>query len=219
MDLTEAIYTTRAMRRLEPDPVPQEVLARLFDAAVRGPSGGNEHRFRFLTVTDAETKGKLGAVYRRCLDEVNNTKYRGIQEALQSAADDPALAQAGRIDSSSRYLAEHLQEAPLLVFAFGKQGGESSVFPALWNFCLAARGEGYGTAITTLLRFARDEVHGILGVPADSEWGMMAMVPCGRPKGKWGLAKRRPAHEVVYEEQWKQEPTWRCDEPAWVPSY
>ena len=52
MDLYEAMYTTRAMRRVKPDPIPDEILGRLFDAAVRGPSGGNRHTFRFLTVTD-----------------------------------------------------------------------------------------------------------------------------------------------------------------------
>ena len=40
MDVYEAIYTTRAMRRLEPDPIPPEVLPRLFDAAIRGPNSG-----------------------------------------------------------------------------------------------------------------------------------------------------------------------------------
>lgn len=219
MELTEAIYTTRAMRRLKPDPVPEDVQVRLFDAAVRGPSGGNEHRFRFVTVTEPATKSVIGDLYRRCLDEVNDTKYRGIQDAIRTAPDDPKLAQAMRIDASSRYLAEHLEEVPLLVFAFGKQGGESSVFPALWNLCLTARGEGYGTAITTLLRFAQDEAHEALGVPEDSVWKMMAMVPCGLPLGRWGLARRRPAHEVVYAEGWDRPPAWRADEPVWTPPY
>ena len=55
MDLYEAMYTTRAMRRVKPDPIPEDVIGRIFDAAVRGPSGGNRHTFRFLTVTDKAT--------------------------------------------------------------------------------------------------------------------------------------------------------------------
>ena len=59
MDVYEAIYTTRAMRRMKPDPVPPELLPKLFDAAVRGPSGGNTQLFRFLTVTDPDMKLSL----------------------------------------------------------------------------------------------------------------------------------------------------------------
>ncbi len=69
MDLYEAMYTTRAMRRVKPDPIPDEILGRLFDAAVRGPSGGNRHTFRFLTVTDKQVMKKIkdpsiGSIYR-----------------------------------------------------------------------------------------------------------------------------------------------------------
>ena len=63
MDLYEAMYTTRAMRRVKPDPIPEETIAKLFDAAVRGPSGGNRHTFRFLTVTDKETMRKIKDIY------------------------------------------------------------------------------------------------------------------------------------------------------------
>ena len=63
MDLYEAMYTTRAMRRVKPDPIPDETLGRLFDAAVRGPSGGNRHTFRFLTVTDKEMMKKIKNIY------------------------------------------------------------------------------------------------------------------------------------------------------------
>ena len=41
MDIFEAINTQRAMRRLKPDPVPDELIWKLLDAAVKAPSGGN----------------------------------------------------------------------------------------------------------------------------------------------------------------------------------
>ena len=64
MDLYEAMYTTRSMRRVKPDPIPEDVIGRIFDAAVRGPSGGNRHTFRFLTVTDKATMAKIKTIYR-----------------------------------------------------------------------------------------------------------------------------------------------------------
>ena len=59
MDVFEAIYTTRAMRRLKPDPIPEELLPKLFDAAIRGPNAGNQQQFRFITVTDPEMKATV----------------------------------------------------------------------------------------------------------------------------------------------------------------
>ena len=44
MDIYEALYTTRSMRRLKPDPIPLDVQARILDAAIRAPSGGNTQR-------------------------------------------------------------------------------------------------------------------------------------------------------------------------------
>ena len=41
MDVREALYTTRAMRRVTPDPIPDDVQARILDAAIRAPTGGN----------------------------------------------------------------------------------------------------------------------------------------------------------------------------------
>ncbi|MGI9598688.1 MAG: nitroreductase family protein, partial [Acidimicrobiales bacterium] len=73
MDVYEAIYTTRAMRRLAPDPIPDEVLRRLFDAAIRGPNSGNEQRFRFMTVEDPGMKSTMQVIYAECLAELHST--------------------------------------------------------------------------------------------------------------------------------------------------
>ena len=50
MDVYEALYTTRAMRRCRPDPIPLDVQQRILDAAVRAPSGGNTQNWRFMLV-------------------------------------------------------------------------------------------------------------------------------------------------------------------------
>ncbi len=54
MDVYEALYTTRAMRRLKPDLVPADVQRRILDAAIRAPTGGNAQSWRFLLVDDPE---------------------------------------------------------------------------------------------------------------------------------------------------------------------
>ena len=61
--------TTRSMRRLKADPVPNELVRRIFEAGVCAPSGGNMQRWRFLVIRDAKSKETVGAYYKRAWDE------------------------------------------------------------------------------------------------------------------------------------------------------
>src|SRR5215212_3196602 len=68
MDVLEAIYTTRAMRRLKPDPIPDDVLRAIMDAAIRAPSGGNQQGWSFVVVRDPELRKGLGDIYRPAIE-------------------------------------------------------------------------------------------------------------------------------------------------------
>src|SRR5438874_7141853 len=58
-DIFEAMSTTRAMRRLKSDPVPDELINKILQAAQWAPSGGNTQRWRFLVIKDPEIKKKV----------------------------------------------------------------------------------------------------------------------------------------------------------------
>jgi nitroreductase len=215
MDITEALYTTRAMRRVTTQPIPEDVIARILDAAVRAPSGGNTQRWRFLLVSQPEIKARVQSLYRVGLDELNRTKYAATMDLIANGdPDDPEVIQAKKTNKSANWLADHLAEVPLLLFAFGKPKGESSIYPALWSVQLAARAEGIGSALTTLLfQYYRAETLAILGAPDDGVWEPFAMLSMGYPTGRWDVAKRQPAHEVVFQEQWGQPVTWSVPTP------
>ena len=68
--LFEAMYTARALRRLKPDPVPQELITKVLDAATMAPSGGNAQNWIFLVVREEAQRRRLAAVYRKASDEV-----------------------------------------------------------------------------------------------------------------------------------------------------
>src|ERR1700758_874024 len=68
IDLFEAIYTARAQRRLRPDPVPEELITRVLDAAIRAPSAGNAQNWHFVVVRDADQRRRVGALYRKASD-------------------------------------------------------------------------------------------------------------------------------------------------------
>jgi nitroreductase len=63
--LFEIMYTCRAMRRLKPDPVPEEILLQLVDAALHGPSGSNAQNWRFVIVRETATKEQMRALWAK----------------------------------------------------------------------------------------------------------------------------------------------------------
>jgi nitroreductase len=217
MDVREALYTTRAMRRVRPDPIPEEVQARILDAAIRAPSGGNSQNWRFLLVDDPAVKARLGPLYRDAIATLWQTFYKDNLDSARSAPDDPESASLLRVQSSAQYLADHFEDVPLYLLGFSRgdpTGG--SIFPAIWSAQLAARAEGVGSALTSVLGiFHGPEALQILGVPADRGWSMACCVSFGYPTGRWRVAPRRPVQQVAYRNQWGNDVGFRVDEPLW----
>ena len=213
MDLFEAMYTARAIRRFKPDPVPDEVITKVLDAAIRAPSGSNEQSWEFIVVKDAEQRKKIGAVYR---------KGGNILMALYANRTKPPHMSQETYDklmASAMYLLDHMADAPVLLLACLKQTppagpppqfppdaaaglknmarmGGSSIYPAVQNIILACRAFGLGTVLTTIHMFYEDEVKAILGLPPEVQ--TYALMPIGYPRGKFGPIKRRPVSEVAY---------------------
>ncbi len=217
MDVYEALYTTRAMRRVRPDPVPLDVQAKILDAAVRAPSGGNTQNWRFLLVDDPGTIGRIGPLYRHAIDQLWKTIYA---DRLAKAAAEPETdesVQMVKVQRSAQWLADHFEEVPLYLFPFARQdktGG--SIYPAIWSAMLAARAEGVGTCLTTVLGlFHGEEALEILGVPADKGWIMAGCISMGYPTGPWGVAARRPVHEVAARNHWDQPLGVEVPDPLW----
>lgn len=217
MDIYEALYTTRAMRRVKPDPIPEAVQARILDAAVRAPSGGNMQNWRFLLLDDQAKKDRIGPLYRDSIDQLYKTIYAPRVAAMEADPDSPESKQMAKIVKSSRWLAENFEQVPLFLFGFAQNdptGG--SIFPAVWNAQLAARAEGVGSSLTSVMGFFHDaEVKEILGVPADKGWLQACCVSFGYPLGRWGVAPRRPAHQVAYRNTWGGSVGFEIDQPLW----
>lgn len=201
-DLFEAIYTTRAMRRLKTDPVPPELIVKVIEAATMGPSGGNRQPWIFVVVREPEMKALVAERYLKAWERYFTPAARAI------VANDPGSPR-GRILRSAKYLAEHVGEAPVLIFgcvrrytdrARAGQPMQSAIYPAIQNLCLAARAYGLGTSITGLHSMYGDEIDARLGVP--NEYANVALIPMGYPKGRWGRPDRKPALSVTFWERW-----------------
>lgn len=144
MDLHEALYTTRAMRRLKPDPIPRDAQERILDAAIRAPTIGEE--WRFVLVDDADVKARLAPLYVQAWEALFAGFGITVEQVLQ------AEGATGRAARSGNHLARHFGEVPLILMGFGQNRDGSGVLPALWSAMLAARAEGIGSTLTGVLQ-------------------------------------------------------------------
>src|ERR1700686_3951125 len=201
-DLFEIMRTTRSMRRLKPDPVPNELIRKILEAGVSAPSGGKMKRWRFLVIRDRKVKEPVGAYYKEAWDEVVAPRYRAGEPAPGTSRE-----RFLRMLDAAQYLADHIHEAP--VWIVPSMGGGtpnrtsgSSIYPAVQNMLLAARALGLGATLTTLYLSFEKEVETALGLPAGVH--SYAILPVGYPMGRFGLVRRIPVADVVYEDRWGQ---------------
>jgi nitroreductase len=218
--LFEAIYTARSLRRFKPDPVPQEVITRLLDAAIRASSGGNTQHWAFIVVRDAEKRRQLGALYRKASD------YMSAVYAQRPKPEHLTQAQYDRFLAGSGYLWDHMADAPVILvpclmkrepparaslpqavqaryadhLANLQRISGSSIYPAIQNIILACRALGLGTVITTNHILYEDEVKALLGMPDNA--ATFALMPIGYPTGKYGPLTRKPVADVTYADAW-----------------
>lgn len=213
MDLNEALYTTRAMRRVSEEPISTDVVAAMLDAAVRAPSGGNSQNWRFLAIEDKSTREGLGPLYRDAFEQLQQTVYKRSWAKAKETGDEATL----KVMRSSAWLAENFETVPLWLFAFSRNDPSgASIYPAVWSSMLAARGLGIGTCLTTILGvFKSAEVFELLGVPDDKGWTLNASISCGHPTGTWGLAARAPVEQVTWWNTWGTELPFPVGGPLW----
>ena len=209
LSVTDALLsTTRAVRkRLDFDkPVPRQIVCDCLELALQAPTGSNRQGWRWIVVTDADTRMALADLYRKGAGAYLEDAYR---EASARGA-----VQDSRVFDSARYLAERLQDAPVHVVpcivadhipadaprrAWG--GLMGSIYHAMWSFQLALRARGLGSVLTTLHLQYEDEAAALLGIPD----GVIqaGLLPVAYTIGTdFKPAKRRPLGEIVHWEKW-----------------
>ena len=201
------LTTTRAVRkRLDlARPVERGVVLECLRIATQAPSGGNRQRWRWVVVRDGPKKKAIADLYERAYDA-----YIAPQLALL----DPDDRASVRMVESSRYLADHMAEVPLLVIPCVLDRLEpgagttevasyyGGILPAVWSFQLALRSRGLGSAWTTLHLDYEREVGELLDIPETVT--QVALLPVAYYRGEgFGPAPRRPIEEITYLDGWK----------------
>lgn len=208
----ELLTTTRAVRRrldLE-RAVPLEVVRECIELAVQAPSGSNRQGWHWVVVTEAAKRRALGELYRRAFERYAAS---GHFPGNQLSGDAEADAGRQRIARSAQYLADRMGEVPTLVIpcltgrvdnvpSAHSAGHWSSLFPAVWSFCLAARSRGLGTAWTTLHLSYEREAAEILGIPYDTI-SQGALLPVAYTLGTdFKPAPRGELDRIVHVDAW-----------------
>jgi nitroreductase len=226
----DVMRTMRAMRRLAPDPVPDELLERLVEAATWAPSGSNAQEYHFVVVTDRDQMARLAPLWRRCLHAYEASIATVTPSTMDQAAYD-------RLIATIRHQAEHFEDTPAAIvpcYSYGRvtrrvspraaveglrrlgarNGVEfalrgqrqsavaeaSSVYPGVQNMLLAARALGLAANLTTWHLFLEREVKQVLGIPRGIN--TYAIVPVGWPLGRFGPVSRRPGAEAIHRDRW-----------------
>ena len=203
-DVFDIIHTTRAMRRLKPDPVPDDLIRKILEAGVCAANGGNYQRWRFMVVKDIATKKAVQVWYKKAFDEVVGPRYA-------NSPPPPGVAKEkyARQHHAVEYLTEHFHEAPVWIVACLDEGKNTptrtsgaSIYPAVQNMLLAARALGLGSTLTTRHLLYAKEAEAALGLPEGVH--SYAILPIGWPMGKFGPVGRTRLEDVVFNERWGQ---------------
>ena len=204
--LDEIIFTTRAMRRLKPDPVPDALIEQILRAGQAAPSGGNAQNWGFLVVKDPEIKRQVQVYYQRAYDEGVGKHY-----AKRLAAMPPGEAR-GKLErqvAAVHHLTMHFHEVPVWIVpcldvgprgAMGMSG--ASIYPAVQNTLLTARALGLGSTLTCRHMMFGKECDAIFGLPGTIQ--SFAILPVGYPEGTFGPVSRGPLADVVHKDRWGQ---------------
>jgi len=201
-DLFEIMQTTRAMRRLKPDPVPEDLIRQILEAGVCAANGGNTQRWRFLVIKDPKIKTAVQVFYKRAFDEVVGPRYK-------NSTPPPGVTREryDRQHAAVEYLTDHFHEAPVWIVACldegtatPTRGSGASIYPAVQNMLLAARALGLGATLTTRHLLHEKEAEAALGLPPGVR--SYAILPIGYPMGKFGPVGRGPLGDIVYQDRW-----------------
>lgn len=208
MPLVDAMQTQRAVRRLLPDPVDDEIVLRCIELALKAPTGSNGQNWEFVVVRDHASKSALGAQYRRAW-----LVYGGIGKRV--VGDDEAM---GKVLRAVEWQVEHFSELPVLVvpclrgssvpFAplphIATSSNFGSIYPSVQNLLLAARSMGLGASLITLPLWSVTIARRILGLPLTVT--PACVVPLGWPRGRYGPTTRKPVGAVVHLDRYGNRP-------------
>jgi len=213
VSLLDGLATTRSIRRYRDEPVPDQDLQAILFAATRAPSGSNRQPFRFVVLTDGPNAVAAKTLIGQSAREMWNTKRQ--RDGYDSGSGAETNSPKARMARSMQRYVDQFESVPVLILpclvryrAANLMEG-ASIYPACQNLLLAARGLGYGGALTGWHQLVDQQLHHLLGIP--DEVLIAATMTLGKPEGSHGPVRRRPMRELIFDDGWDVPVDW--DDP------
>jgi nitroreductase len=199
MNIGEAIFSQRAIRKFKPDPISDEDIEIILDSATKAPNGGNQQPGRFLVIKDRNKIKEFGKLYHESW-----WAKRWDQQKWSKPEDIP---KEEKNHLASMHLADEIKDAPvvILVFSTARNRG-NSIYPPVQNLLLSARALGIGSTLTMLHAKVMDRVYEMFKIPKELE--IHCCIPLGYPRGRFGPTQRRPTAETTFYNEWNNPPPW-----------
>lgn len=195
------------MRRLKSDQIEPGKVHTILQSAGMAPSGGNSQPWEFILITDPTVKGQLRELAVEGLEMYATSNLRIPKDAISEF-----LSAANPVAS----LAQNTEKVPVLILAclntkrakrltdewawLEEQSNWASVFPAVQNLLLSARGLGLGTAVSIFPLFRIAELKRLLQLPDFVKPGILIYV--GYPTTRFSEPKRLPIENFIHENKW-----------------
>ncbi|CAN5714929.1 nitroreductase family protein [soil metagenome] len=219
MELYDVMRTTPATREFTADPVPDDVLYRILDHARFAPSGGNRQSWRVIVVRDPATRTRLRELYQLGWREymahvatglvpfapLDGGRWTGPAVDLDEARRTPApMAFPDHFDKVPvlLVLAVVLERLAVVDNGLDRQSiiGGASVYPFAHNILLAARNEGLGGVLTSVLARQEPAAAELLGLPAGVAVG--GALALGRPVREITRLRRDAVEDFAVIDRW-----------------
>ena len=215
MDLIETLRTTGAVREFTEQPVPDHVVSRILDNARFAPSGANAQSWHVVLIKDPEIRTRLRELYLpgwRDYLAMGAAGLRPWAPGNDRAAEAAAMSSPGEgvAAAAAEGFAAHFDRVPVLLVLFADLAGlaavdrdldrysfagGASVYPFAWSILLAARAEGLGCVLTTMLVREEDAVKHLLGAP--ERWALAGAIALGHPVRQPRRLQRRPVESFA----------------------
>jgi nitroreductase len=214
MELYDVMRTTAAVRAFRDDPVPDEMLYRILDNARFATNGSNHQPWRVIVVRDPEQRRHLRDEYVKGAKEAWAYLEAGLQPFAPPAGGEPWVpavdpAEAHAVERTIP-MADDLDAIPVLLLVCVELGrlavtdlglprqsivGGGSIYPFVHNILLAARNEGIGGLLATLVCRQEAQLREIFGIP--DTHAVAAAVMLGRPVKVVTKLSRRPVEQFT----------------------
>lgn len=206
----DVIENRRSIRKYKLDPIPDEIVTKLIEAARWAPSTDNAQPWRFIIICDRNTIDELGKISGTgCFTRIRIQQFMTgeLKKRFQDVPEEKKAQVFRKLTGG--FMSGYLGGAPLVIVVCGDKVTPCSMVAdccaAIENMLLAIQALGLGATWTAAVTGdPRDEARTkkLLGIP--EEWKVITAISVGYPAESPGPRPRKPMEEIVFYEKWGQ---------------